>query len=232
MMRGWAAPVVVLALLGAAMTSPQWLLAFVKADGRAQRVWVRQEVPGYTWHPEEMEKGTLIHYEGCTLRNGYYKAEDGRVVMAFASTWLTGHGADLVNGPHTPDVCYPAAGGSRVASKPERVTIRAGGESFGFGRRVYRSSGGGLSLVYFIHLLGGTVPLEVGSHSWERVGLALRLRADARKDQLYMLVTTPLRGEEDIPAADESLGGFIANWVTVEEGPPVAERSGTRVNVK
>jgi hypothetical protein len=231
----WLGPLAVLVLLGVAVSAPRWLPRFVKADGKSQRVWVREELDGYGWRPEKLDAGTLQHYEGCTLVNGTYSVPGGRGITAFAATWFTGKGADLVNGPHTPDVCYPAAGASRVASRPDRVQIPIAGQSFGFGRRIYRDGNGRLSLIYYTHLLGGTVPLEVGRHSWTRVKLALQLKADRRRDQLYLLVTTPLTGEADAETADATLQSFLSKWVTVDAtgnpvpapaSPPVAVTGG------
>ncbi len=211
-------------LLILAISSPYWLLDLFPARGESWPISVRQEIPGYTWQSEELEKEVLAHYMGADLVSGLYRTPDNSVISAFAATWITGVGPDLVFGPHTPDVCYPAQGGICLSGKQDPLTyIDIQGRAVPFGRRVYKVRSGQTVVIYYANLLGGSTFMEVGDRIWTRFKMALRTRTDKRREQAYLLITTP--AWPSVEAADERLLKFIPQWVNTQgtHGPAQAE---------
>jgi hypothetical protein len=196
-----------------ATSSPHWLLNALPVSGETWPISVRVALPGYEWTPVELEPVVQEHYKGADLVSGVFRAPDGVEISAFAATWITGKGPDLVFGPHTPDVCYPAQGGVCLERKADLHHIDVSGKKIPFGRRVYQLRNGQQVLIYFANLIGGSTFLEVGDRIWTRFAMALRTRTDKRREQAYLLVTTPV-----IPSLEEAnkrLLNFIPAWIDV-----------------
>lgn len=200
------------ALLLLTVTSPYWVLDLFPPQGESWPISVRKEIPGYTVREEELGKEVIAHYMGADLVSLVYTAPDRAQISAFAATWITGVGPDLVYGPHTPDVCYPAQGGICLDTTRELIYIDIEGRAVPFGRRVYKLRTGTNVLIYYANLLGGSTFLEVGDRIWTRFMMALRTRTDKRREQAYLLVTTP--AGPTIEAADARLREFIPLWVS------------------
>jgi len=198
-----------------AASSPYWLLNLVPSSDETWPISVRKSVPGHEWTPIEIEKVVKEHYKGADLVSGIFRAPDGVEISAFAATWITGQGPDLVFGPHTPDVCYPAQGGICVQGDTKLHHITVDGRNVPFGRRVYQLRNGQQVLIYYSNLIGGSTFLEVGDRIWTRFAMALRTRTDKRREQAYLLVTTPVT--PNLATAEKRLLSFIPAWVDVTE---------------
>ncbi len=212
---GAIAPILILLLLGVAVLAPWWLLPLVRTSGETFHLGVTESVPGYSWIPADVPDTVRAHYQGAHISNGRFLAPDGRTITAFAAWWKTGEGPDLVYGPHTPDVCYPAAGASPVPGQKGNLAISVGGKNVPFGRRAFQQPDGPKVLVYFANLLGGSTMLQVGDKIWTRFVLSLKVRSDQRREQCYLLVTTPVGSE--LHRADEALDRFLQGWLQVSD---------------
>ena len=202
-------------LLLISTTSPYWLLDLVPVSGETWPIRVRESIPGYEWKAIELEKEVKQHYQGAKVVNGVFRAPDGFDINVFAATWITGKGPDLVFGPHTPDVCYPAQGAVCLEKKSTLYYFEIAGKKVPFGKRIYQLRNGHKVLIYFSNLLGGSTFLQVGDRIWTRFAVALRTRTDKRREQAYLLVTTPV--VPSVEMANERLLRFIPAWVDVRE---------------
>lgn len=208
-----AAVALVLTLaLVAAVTSPLWVFNLFSRGGETWDVSASRAIGGYEWRDEPMSEGARQQYGQSEIQNGSAIAPDGRVIGAFFAKWETGKGADLSYGPHTPDVCFTASGAEPLPTEIREQTLRVGERDVPFGRRLYRT-GGSEVLVYFVHLLGGSTTLEVGRGILTRLALNFRLRTDRRREQCYILVTTPTH--PSVEAADAAIQAFIPRWLRV-----------------
>jgi len=215
-----AIAVVLLIGLVVAVTSPLWVFNLFSRTGETWDVSGAREIPGYAWHDEPMSEGAARQYGQSEIQNGTATAQDGRTISVFFAKWETGKGADLSYGPHTPDVCFTASGAKPLPTEVRQQIVTVGGRSIPFGRRLYRS-GGAEVLVYFVHLLGGSTTLEVGRSIFTRLALNFRLRTDRRREQCYILVTTPT--QPSIEAADVAIQRFIPLWLRVTPDAAVRE---------
>lgn len=195
-----------------AVTSPLWVFDLFARGGETWDVSGTRDIAGCKWHDEPMSEGAARQYGQSEIQNGTAVAPDGRAISVFFAKWETGKGADLSYGPHTPDVCFTASGAQPLPTDVRQQTIQIGDRSIPFGRRIYRI-GGSETLVYFVHLLGGSTTLEVGRSILTRLALNFRLRTDRRREQCYILVTTPTY--PSIEAADEALQAFIPRWLRI-----------------
>lgn len=204
------AAVALLVGLVAAVTSPLWIFGLFARGGETCDVSVLRDIPGYQWRDEPMSDGARQQYGESQIQNGSAIAPDGRTIGAFFAKWETGKGADLSYGPHTPDVCFTASGAEPLPTELRQQTLRVGDRDVPFGRRLYRV-GGSEVLVYFVHLLGGTTTLEVGRGILTRLALNFKLRTDRRRQQCYILITTPTH--PSVESADAALQTFIPLWL-------------------
>ncbi len=222
--RGVSAPAALALVAGlvAAVTSPLWVFGLFSTGGATWDVSVTREIPGYQWRDEPMSEGARKQYGESEIQNGNAVGPDGRVIGAFFAKWETGKGADLAYGPHTPDVCFTASGARPLPTEILQQVVRVGDRDVPFGRRLYRV-GGSETLVYFVHLLGGATTLEVGRGILTRLALNFKLRTDRRREQCYILVTTPT--QSSVQAADEAIQAFIPRWLRLT--PDVAAHART-----
>jgi hypothetical protein len=213
-----AVALVLLAGLVAAVTSPMWIFGLFSRGGDTWDVSVAREIPGYEWRDEPMSEGARKQYGESEILNGSAVAPNGSTIGAFFAKWETGKGADLSYGPHTPDVCFTASGAEPLPTDVRQQIIRVGDREIPFGRRLYRV-GGSEVLVYFVHLLGGATTLEVGRGILTRLALNFKLRTDRRRQQCYILITSP--AQSSIDAADAAIRSFIPLWLrlTPDQNP-------------
>lgn len=204
------AAVVLLAGLVAAVTSPMWIFGLFSRGGDTWDVSALRDIRAYEWRDEPMSEGARKQYGESEIQNGSAIAPDGRTINAFFAKWETGKGADLSYGPHTPDVCFTASGAEALPTEVRQQIVRVGDRDIPFGRRLYRV-GGSEVLVYFVHLLGGATTLEVGRGILTRLALNFKLRTDRRREQCYILITTPTH--PSIQSADEAIRAFIPLWL-------------------